>query len=380
MSDEMILTNARIVLSDEVIHGTIRVVDGRITDIAGGGSALGTAQDCDGDYLIPGMVELHTDNLDKHIAPRPKVYWPAVSAVVAHDAQIATSGITTVFNSVSIGEIHQDGDRVATLTSMLDGIATAQAEEMLRADHYIHLRCEVSRGELMEQLVPLIDRPGVRVISLMDHSPGQRQFTTIEQYANYYKKKYNLDDKQFQAFVDRALAERELHGNRNRAAVIALAGERAIHVASHDDATERHADEAADAGAVFAEFPTTEVAARALRDHRIKVLTGAPNIVRGGSHSGNVAAASLAEVGLVDILSSDYVPASLLPAAFRLHHDLGLSLPVVIAMVAANPADAVGLHDRGRIAPGLRADLVRVRERAGLPLIRSVWVEGERVA
>jgi alpha-D-ribose 1-methylphosphonate 5-triphosphate diphosphatase len=303
-----------------------------------------------------------------------------VSAVVAHDAQIATSGITTVFDSVSIGEIHQDGDRVATLTSMLDGLATAQAEDMLRADHYIHLRCEISRGELLEQLEPLIDRPNVRVVSLMDHSPGQRQFTTIEQYANYYKKKYNLNDTQFQAFVDRALAERDLHGDRNRAAVVALAAERAIRVASHDDATERHANEAAEAGAVFAEFPTTEIAARALRNHRIKVLTGAPNIVRGGSHSGNVAAASLADAGLVDILSSDYVPASLLPAAFRLHHDLGLSLPVVIGMVAANPADAVGLGDRGRIAPGLRADLVRVRERAGLPLIRSVWVEGERVA
>jgi alpha-D-ribose 1-methylphosphonate 5-triphosphate diphosphatase len=380
MSDEMILTNARIVLSDEVIHGTIRVSGGRITEITGGGTALAAAQDCDGDYLIPGMVELHTDNLDKHIAPRPKVYWPAVSAVVAHDAQIATSGITTVFDSVSIGEIHQDSDRVATLTSMLDGLATAQYHDMLRADHYVHLRCEVSRGELMEQLTPLIDRPSVRVVSLMDHSPGQRQFTTIEQYANYYKKKYNLSDTQFQEFVDRALAERDLHGDRNRRAVVALAADRAIHVASHDDATERHADEAAEAGAVFAEFPTTEIAARALRDHRIKVLTGAPNIVRGGSHSGNVAAAALADAGLVDILSSDYVPASLLPAAFRLHHDLGLALPAVIGMVTANPADAVGLHDRGRIAPGLRADLVRVRERAGLPLIRSVWVEGERVA
>jgi alpha-D-ribose 1-methylphosphonate 5-triphosphate diphosphatase len=380
MTTELILTHARIVTEDAVVGGTLLLRNGKIAVLSSGSCAAASGVDCEGDYLIPGMIELHTDNLDKHIAPRPGVHWPAESAVIAHDAQIAASGITTVFDAVAIGDVHRESDRLATLTAMTDGLALCQRHDMLRAEHYLHLRCEISHGGLIEQLRPLAKNPSLRLISLMDHTPGQRQFADLRQYANYYQGKYHLNDDQLDAFIQRCTEERALHGDANRAAVIELAKARGLRLASHDDATPAHAEEAAAYGAVLAEFPTTRAAAAALREHGISILTGAPNVVRGESHSGNVSALTLARDGLADILSSDYVPASLLPAAFRLTRELDYTLPAAIRLVSANPADAMGLSDRGRLAEGLRADVIRVAERGPVPLVRAVWRAGERVA
>jgi alpha-D-ribose 1-methylphosphonate 5-triphosphate diphosphatase len=380
VSAELILTNARIVTEDDVVDGTLVVRDGLIAALESGRRALSGAIDCDGDYLLPGMIELHTDNLDKHIAPRPGVHWPAESAVMAHDAQVATAGITTVFDSVAIGDIHANSDRLETLTAMTDGLAVCQSHGMLRADHYLHLRCELSHGGLLETLTSLADVPCLRLISLMDHTPGQRQFASLAQYKAYYQGKYHLSDDELAEFVHRCTADRERYGDANRAAIIELARARAIPLASHDDATPEHAAEAAAVGAVVAEFPTTEVAAAKLREHGIRVLGGAPNVIRGGSHSGNVSVMALAAEGLIDILSSDYVPASLLPAALRLAKDLDYTLPAAIRLVSASPADAVGLSDRGRLRVGLRADLLRVADRGPAPVVRAVWRQGERVA
>src|SRR5262249_46200828 len=315
MTAETVLCHARIVTDDEVVEGSLLLRDGCIGAIDSGSSAVPGAIDCAGDYLIPGMIELHTDNLDKHIAPRPKVHWPAEPAVIAHDAQIATAGITTVFDSVAVGNIHYSGDRLATLDAMAEGIASCQRQDMLRVEHFLHLRCELSHGGLLGHLEVLAQHSSLRLVSLMDHTPGQRQFASLASYEIYYKNKYQLNDAQLAAFVERCMAERARHGETNRAAVVELTRQRGLKLARHDDATPAHADEAAEIGAVLAEFPTTREAAAALRRHGIKVLTGAPNVVRGESHSGNVSAMALAEEGLVDILSSDYVPASLLPAA-----------------------------------------------------------------
>ena len=380
MKSETALTGCRIVTYDEVIEGSLLLRDGMIAAIDAGPSRVPGAIDCGGDVIMPGMVELHTDNLDKHIAPRPKVHWPADSAVVAHDAQIATAGITTVFDSVAIGDIHQGSDRIKTLTDMVAGLTRCQQHDLLRVEHYLHLRCEISHANLLDSLEQLGGHPSLHLISLMDHTPGQRQFADMAQYENYYRNKYHLSDDELVAFVERCRADRDQYGAANRAAVIALAKSRGLKLASHDDATPAHADEAAEAGAVVAEFPTTFAAAEALRDHDIDVLSGAPNVVRGGSHSGNVSALALAERALVDILSSDYVPASLLPATFRLVEALDYSLPEAVRLATANPAESMGLDDRGRIEIGKRADLVRVAQRGALPVVAMVWRRGERVA
>ncbi|RYI18772.1 MAG: alpha-D-ribose 1-methylphosphonate 5-triphosphate diphosphatase, partial [Acetobacteraceae bacterium] len=150
-------------------------------------------------------------------------------------------------------------------------------------------------------------------------------------------------------------------------------------LASHDDTDISHVARSAEHGVQFAEFPTTLAAARACNDHGIKVMMGAPNLIRGGSHSGNVAAADLAEAALLDIISSDYVPSSLLSAGLLLG-DLWGDTSRGIATVTEAPARAVGLSDRGKILPGLRADLARVSRIGNPAVVRSVWVRGSRVS
>jgi alpha-D-ribose 1-methylphosphonate 5-triphosphate diphosphatase len=256
----------------------------------------------------------------------------------------------------------------------------ARAMGLLRADHYLHMRCEVSTELVVQDFVPFADDPLVRLVSLMDHAPGQRQFVDVGKYREYNQGRYGLTDAQLDALVQRRLEERARYADDHRAAITALCRKHGLPVASHDDATTGHVDEAMQAGAAIAEFPTTLEAARAAHEYGLAVLAGAPNLVRGRSHSGNVTAAELAARGWLDVLSSDYVPASVLHGAFLLHRHHGLALPRAIATVSATPARRVGLEDRGAIAVGRRADLVRVRVSGDVVAVRGVWCQGERVA
>ena len=175
--------------------------------------------------------------------------------------------------------------------------------------------------------------------------------------------------------------ESAIYAQKHREALAAICAARGIAVASHDDATLDHVAEARQFNVTVAEFPTSMVAARASHEAGMGVLMGAPNVVRGKSHSGNIAARDLAEAGVLDVLSSDYVPFSLIYAPFVLAETVDhIELPRAIAMVTANPARQVGLTDRGRLASGLRADLVRVGRNEGIPVVRQVWREGRRVA
>ncbi|PHP68774.1 phosphonate metabolism protein PhnM [Zhengella mangrovi] len=379
MARETILSNARIVMEDEILHGSVLVRDGMIADVSGTGGAAG--EDMEGDYLIPGLVELHTDHLEAHYSPRPGVRWNVTSAIQAHDAQVAASGITTVFDCLRMGSDSTDRFETDEMRGLADALLAAQSEGRLRAEHRIHLRCEVSSPDVMEHFVQFDDVPHVALASLMDHAPGQRQFQTMDQYELYYKTKRGLSDEAFAHFVATRQEQSARYSGPHRLAIAQACRERGIALASHDDATLEHVTEAAEAGVKVAEFPTSLEAARASHDADMGVLMGAPNVVRGKSHSGNISARDLARHGVLDILSSDYVPFSLIHAPFTLADEIeGMTLPRAIAMVTANPARQVGLADRGRIAPGLRADLVRVHRDAGVPVVRTVWREGRRVA
>lgn len=379
MTKETVFSNARIVLEDEIVEGSVLVRDGKIADISTGSSRVG--EDFEGDYLIPGLVELHTDHLEGHYSPRPGLRWHKTAAIQAHDAQIVTSGITTVFDCLRMGADEDGGFEHGEMREMADAIQKAEQEGRLRAEHLIHLRCEVSAGNVLEHFADFENDPYVRLVSLMDHAPGQRQFQTMDQYIFYYQKKRGLTDAEFAEFVDRRVAESERNSTPHRIAIAKVCAERGITVASHDDATLAHVDEAIENGVRLAEFPTSFDAAKASHENGMSVLMGAPNIVRGKSHSGNIAARDLAERGVLDVLSSDYVPLSLLYAPFLIADEVeSISLPKAIAMVTSTPARTVSLNDRGRIATGLRADLVRVFRDHGVPVSRSVWREGRRVA
>ncbi|GGA58049.1 phosphonate metabolism protein PhnM [Nitratireductor aestuarii] len=379
MAGELVLSNARIVLPDEVVLGSVVVRDGRIAEVSEG--VARTGEDMNGDFIIPGLVELHTDHIETHYAPRPGVRWNPKAAVQAHDAQIAASGITTVFDALRCGM-----DDFADLTGddmgkLADAIVQSSAAGTLRAEHFIHLRCEVSAPDCLDTFEAFRELPAIRMASLMDHAPGQRQFSSLEKYAEYYQKKLNLNDVEFRRFCAERVRQSEENSRSNRRAIAAASSGRNIVLASHDDATLAHVEEAIGDGVSVAEFPTTIEAALASREAGMAVLMGAPNLVRGGSHSGNVSARELAERGCLDILSSDYIPFSLLQAGFLVSELIdGVSLPQGIAMVTRNPARAAGLTDRGAIEAGMRADLVRVELGNGIPVVRCVYREGVRVA
>ncbi len=329
---------------------------------------------------MPGVVELHTDVLERHAIPRPGVLWPAVPAVLAHDSQLVGAGITTVLDSLAIGYLVDTGQRPRDPRPLVEAIRAARGAGLLRADHYLHMRCEVSTELVVQDFTPFADDPLVRLVSLMDHAPGQRQFVSVSKYREYNQGRFGLTDAQLDALIERRLEEQARYADEHRAAITALCRKHGLPVASHDDATAAHVDEALQAGAAIAEFPTTLEAAEAAHGYGLAVLAGAPNLVRGHSHSGNVSAAELAARGWLDVLSSDYVPASVLHGAFLLHLQHGMTLPRAMATVSATPARRVGLEDRGAIAPGRRADLVRVRVHGDVVAVRGVWCRGERVA
>jgi len=380
MTAETIFTNGRIVTAERDFDGTVVVRDGRIVEVSEGRSHSPEAIDLDGDTLVPGLVELHTDNLEKHFAPRPGVKWPSVPALMAHDTQIAAAGITTVFDSLALGDVRGETDRVRNKERMIEAICETAQRRMTRVDHRLHLRCEIIADDAVQSVERWIDLPLVGLISINDHTPGQRQFLDPEKLRLYHTKKYGMTNDEFEAFRAQSLALHDKNAARHRSEIVARAQARALPIASHDDATRAHVAEAVENGMTIAEFPTTHEAASASRAAGLAVLVGAPNLVLGGSHSGNIAAIDLVSAGQVDILSSDYVPASLLEGVFKLPaSDAGISLPQAVRLASLNPARAVGLDDRGEIAADRRADLVRVRVIDGAPIVRSVWRDGERV-
>ena len=306
--------------------------------------------------------------------------WNPIAAVIAYDAQIAASGISTVFDSLRAGAEHAVDGVAHDLHDLADALKIAQADKLLRADHKTHLRCEIAAGDVTDMARAFIENHRIDLISIMDHTPGQRQFRDLAKMKIYYERHGIVGEDKFAKFVEDRQAMHKANAKRHRADLVALAHEHNAALASHDDGTLEEVDEAISDKASIAEFPTTIAAAKASHAAGIKVLMGAPNIVRGGSHSGNVAAEDLARENVLDILSSDYVPASLLLAAFELPTRVPhITLPQAITMVTKNPADASGLHDRGEIAKGKRADLARVACRNTIPVVRILWREGVRV-
>jgi alpha-D-ribose 1-methylphosphonate 5-triphosphate diphosphatase len=377
---EFTLANARIVLADRVIaRGFVTVADGRIAEIGEGARA---GEDCGGDLMIPGLIELHTDHLEAHYMPRPKVYWDPVAAVVSYDSLLAVSGITTSFDSLRVWRDEDKLEEDGRADLMARAIETARDADLLRADHFLHLRCEVPMPWVVEDAEKLVTHPDVKLISLMDHTPGQRQFRDVEKLRTYYRgRKTTFSDAELDVFFESRVEYHKEYAAKNRRLLVELAKRHGVPLASHDDTIPEHVEEAVQDQVAIAEFPTTREAAEGLHAAGIKVLMGAPNLVRGGSHSGNVATVDLAQTGMLDIMSSDYLPASLLLAALRLPETVpAIDLAAAVRTVTKAPAEAVGLNDRGEIAVGKRADLVRVYVGAGLPATRAVWRAGRRVA
>ena len=377
---DTILANARMVLPAEVVTGSLRLSGGLIAEVATGPACPPGSIDCEGDFVMAGLVELHTDNLERHLEPRPKVDWPHAAAILAHDAECASVGITTVFDALRVGSI--GGIALRQVREYARPLATEilalRASGLLRIGHRLHLRAETCSESLIAELAAFGPEDGVGIVSLMDHTPGERQFRDLSKLRTYYRGRNDMTEAEFQAFVDGRRALKSRLGPAHEAASVAAAARLGAVLASHDDTTAAQVAHSAAAGIRFAEFPTTLEAAEACRSQGIAVMMGAPNLIRGGSHSGNVAARALAERDLLDIVSSDYVPSALLMAGLALG-DLWGDMARGVGTVTRAPADAAGLSDRGRVESGKRADLIRVRRRSGNAALRGVWVGGLRV-
>ncbi|MHB1122119.1 MAG: alpha-D-ribose 1-methylphosphonate 5-triphosphate diphosphatase [Ramlibacter sp.] len=375
---QRLIRNARIVTGGESFVGCVAVEGDIIRSVTRGSTSACGAEDWEGDWLLPGLVELHTDNLEKHLMPRPGVLWNAASATLTHDAQCAAAGITTVLDSVVIGDMDQGGARSQTCEPSIQALHDCRERGWLRVEHLLHLRCEVSAPDLVDAFERYADDPLVELVSVMDHTPGQRQWRNLDKYRRYTERNGRLRDADYERLVDERRRDQERFAARHRAAVVAGSHARGIPVASHDDTEVEHVEQARAERIELSEFPTTVAAAQAARAAGLGIIMGGPNLVQGGSHSGNVSAAELARRDLLDIMSSDYVPSSLIHSAFLLRGRMDWSLPKAVNTVARNPAQAVGLADRGEIAPGKRADFIRVKEADGMPVVRGTWCRGER--
>lgn len=383
-STPVVFTNAHLVLQEEVVHGSLISQDGLIQRIDQGQTSVPHAIDLEGDYLLPGLVEVHTDNFERHMMPRPKVRWDDAPAVLAHDAEVAAAGITTVLDALGVGEADPESVRGSEWNTVLACMSDFANRGVLRADHYLHVRCELPAPNTLELFEPFIGNDLVKMISVMDHTPGQRQWENIEQAWIYFTGKKGWSKEKFEERVALSQEAQARYAKPHRTYFTQYCQDHHITLASHDDTTVAHVEEAFAEGATVCEFPTTVVAAQASRARNMFNIMGGPNVVRGGSHSGNVSATELVKLGLVDIISSDYVPGSLISAMVRLTETAGLSLPQAVALVSRNPAKSVGLHDRGSIEMGLRSDLLQVRMIAlpdgrQQPVVRAVWRAGVRV-
>ena len=379
---ETVLTNARLVLEDAVTHGTVVLSEGTIRAVDGGRTAIPGAVDCEGDLVMPGLVELHTDNLERHIQPRPGVDWPHAAAILAHDRELASCGITTVFDALRVGTLRSSTGMGydAYARDLATEIKAVRDVDALKISHHIHLRAEICSQSLVDELDSFGPEDRVGLVSLMDHTPGQRQFADPDKLRAYIQGRKGLTANQFNIYCEELRGYQRDFGATHEAAAVAAARRFGAALASHDDTTEAQVAVSADHGVALAEFPTTEAAARACRARGIAVMMGAP---QRDPPAARIPATSppprWPRPGCSTSLSSDYVPSALLLAAMRLAVLTG-DLPGAVATVTAAPARAVGLTDRGGIAPGQRADLLRVRMQDGVPGIQSVWSAAERVA
>lgn len=370
------INNARVVTPDGVLEGaSLRLEDGRIAGISRRARTDGEHLDAAGRYVLPGIVDLHGDAIEKQLAPRPGVELPEELAFLEMDRYFVTSGITTGFHAISLmegrGRSVERGERKADLVRRYRG------EALVR--HELHLRCELPQEGSVAALEETLGKGGVGIVSIMDHTPGQGQFRDLEWFGRYWKEDRGATDEQIRA----AIAEAETRDpavafeHVKRVVAAAEAGEAVL--ASHDDDTPERVEMLASEGVSISEFPVNAESARRARELGVTVCMGAPNVVRGRSSGGNLSATEAINLGLVDALCSDYHPPSLLCAAFALARESVLDLPEAIGLITRAPARAAGLPELGEIREGAVADLIVVGERLGLPVTSVSIVGGNTV-
>lgn len=375
-----VLGHVRAVLPDTVIDDAVVAVrDGAIAAVEPHAAGLSADVDGQGLLCIPGVVDTHSDALEKERLPRPGADLPIEFALLSLEGKLRAAGVTTVFHGAGFEQSAGRG----TPRTVEDAKLYCQAIEARvggLVDHRILYRLDVRSPEGLAALqAQLAATTGVPLVSHEDHTPGQGQYADRTYYERYMMGSRGMTAEQAARHVDDLIAERAGRlGLREEAMAWLAAQARAgrIRLLGHDLTTEAEVDELVARGGTVAEFPTTLAAAQAARDRGLPVVMGAPNVLRGGSHNGNASGRELVRRGLVTSIASDYLPSSLLAAVFALVGDAGIGLADAVRLVTSGPADVAGLPDRGRLEPGLRADLVLLAAGGRWPVVHSVLVSG----
>jgi alpha-D-ribose 1-methylphosphonate 5-triphosphate diphosphatase len=366
------LTNGRVVTPDAVREGGVRVEGDRIAGVGDVDTASADRTiDVGGRYVLPGLVDLHGDDIESHLFPRSGARMETKMALVAADRANLAAGVTTKFHAVSF-ELDEEKDRSPELGREL---ATRMERVSLVADHRLHARCEVTQSDCVEAVLDVVAGGHADLVSVMSHIPGKGQFRDVEAFLEYYRESTDHSVEKARERIERRgdLSMETLRERVDR--VVAAARDAGAVTASHDDEDPAEAERLADAGVDISEYPITLETARRARDVGMTVAMGAPNLVRGESQWGNLETREAIDAGVVDALVADYHPMSLLASVFV---DTGEPLPERVARVTATPAAAAGLADRGRLEPGARADVVVV-DREPTPTVTRGLVAGEPV-
>lgn len=379
MRRTMWLSDFEIVLKDRVIErGALRIEDGLIAEISEKPVANADI-DGEGRLLLPGFVDIHGDMIEKEVEPRANVRMPLELGIYDLDKKLAANGVTTAYAALAFTPATYGSVRsVEHTTAMIDALAGMRDELLI--DHRVHARFEITYPSAVEVAERLMASGALGLISLMDHTPGQGQYRDLEIHTRNMAKARKIDYDAAVELVKARIAQREAHGDVMHVVtgLAELARERGVAIASHDDDTLEKVSLMHGLGVAISEFPITLEVATEARRLGLATAMGAPNALRGLSYSGNLCAREAFEAGVLDILASDYHPSAILPAVIALGDLSEGGLPASVALASANPAAALGLTDRGRIAEGLKADLV-IAERGRMPRLRATIRDGRKI-
>lgn len=377
MRGRITIQGGRLVLPDGVIQADVTIEDGKIAAIGDGGGTAHSYIDADGAWVLPGLIDVHCDAIEKEVEPRPNTLFPMEMAFLNFERKLAGHGITTMLHSLSLGVgLSLRGEHL--VSKMIDLIASFRGgPAMIR--HGVHLRYEVSHLTGFDLASRCIADGLIDYLSLMDHAPGIGQYHRPGAFERYVMKNQGVGPDEVQAIVEELQGRRSLVDWDRLRALTAEARGRGIAVASHDDDTKTAVDHSLSFGASVSEFPLSLETAQYATARGMDVCVGAPNIVRGGSHDGNMKAADAIKSKAANMICSDYHPASLLHAIFELEAS-GIALADAVAMASLVPARMLGRDSEiGSIAMGKRADLIVVSKARGVPLVSDTLVDGNVV-
>lgn len=385
--EPIIVTNGKVVLPERIIEAAIVIVDGRIDALLERNSEINNwiiqhpqaiRLDAKNQYILPGLIDIHCDAIEKEVQPRPNTLFPLQMALLEFERKLPIHGITTMYHSLSLGVgLSLRGDHL--LIGMIETINDYRKKRSMIRNR-IHLRFEVSHLTGMPIVERLLDEKAIDYLSFMDHSPGQGQYREPGSFERYVMKNQGVGLDEVRVIVDELIQRRQQVSSDHLQHLSILAARAGIAIASHDDDSKDKVDEAVSNGVSVCEFPINLETAKYAAERGLRVCVGAPNVVRGASHDKNLKAVDAISEGSADILCSDYHPSSMLAAIFKLADDGIAALPAAVRMASLHPAQALGVcSEIGSIELGKAADLIIVDRYEGLPWVTNTIIGGHVV-